>query len=58
MINGRKVSARNVLTRDIMKKTCFQNMHWMISNGYFGHKEGSDDDSWFDEDYFYYYPLK
>jgi len=55
---GRKVPAGNTQTRDVMKKSCFQNMHWILSNGYFGHKNGSEDDSWLDVDYFHYYPLK
>lgn len=55
---GRKVLSGNEQSRDVMKKTCFQNMHWIISNGYFGHKNGSDKDSWLDVDYFHYYPLK
>ncbi|GIZ09659.1 hypothetical protein [Flavobacterium sp. UMI-01] len=55
---GRKVPAGDVQTRDTMKRTCFQNMHWILSNGYFGHAKGSDQDSWLDVDYFYYFPLK
>lgn len=55
---GRKVPAGKEQSRDVMKANCFQNMHWIISNGYYGHKEGSDKDSYFDVDYFHYYPYK
>ncbi|MGY6649703.1 hypothetical protein [Wenyingzhuangia sp. IMCC45574] len=55
---GRKVPAGDEQSRDVMKQTCMQNMYWIISNGYFGHANGSDDDSWFYVDYFHFYPLK
>lgn len=55
---GRKVPAGDKQTTSVMKKTCMQNMYWIISNGYFGHKKGTDNDSWFDIDYFHFYPLK
>lgn len=55
---GKKIPAGNNQTRDMMKKSCFQNVYWILSNGYFGHKEGSNKNSWLDVDFFYHFPLK
>ena len=54
---GRRISAGDVQSRTTMKRTCMQNMHWIISNVYFHHANGTDDDSWLFIDYFHFYPL-
>ena len=54
---GRKIHAGDVQSRTVMKKSCMQNMHWIISNAYFPHANGTNDDSWLFVDFFHFYPL-
>lgn len=54
---GRRVNAGDVQSATTMKRSCMQNMYWIISNVYFYHSNGVDGDSWLHVDFFHFYPL-
>jgi hypothetical protein len=54
---GRKVVAGDEQSKTVMKRSCMQNMYWIISNVYFYHSQGVDGDSWLHVDFFHFYPL-